>query len=67
MRLQRKRREECSPAEADFASEFRFKNRPLQRNTVFFAVSQSGETADTLGAMREARRKGFRALGVSIN
>ncbi len=54
-------------AEADFASEFRFKNRPLQRNTVFFAVSQSGETADTLGAMREARRKGFRALGICNN
>ncbi len=51
-------------AETDYASEFRFKNRPLQRNTVFFAVSQSGETADTLGAMREARRKGFRALGI---
>lgn len=54
-------------AETDFASEFRFKNRPLQRNTVFFAVSQSGETADTLGAMREARRKGFRALGICNN
>ena len=54
-------------AEADFASEFRFKNRPLLRNTVFFAVSQSGETADTLGAMREARRKGFRALGICNN
>lgn len=54
-------------AEADFASEFRFKNRPLHGNTVFFAVSQSGETADTLGAMREARRKGFRALGICNN
>jgi len=54
-------------AEADFASEFRFKNRPLQRNTVFFAVSQSGETADTLGAMREARRKGFLSLGICNN
>jgi glucosamine--fructose-6-phosphate aminotransferase (isomerizing) len=54
-------------AEADFASEFRFKNRPLQRSTVFFAVSQSGETADTLGAMREARRKGFLALGICNN
>jgi glucosamine--fructose-6-phosphate aminotransferase (isomerizing) len=51
-------------AETDFASEFRFKNRPLPRNTVFFAVSQSGETADTLGALREARRKGFRCLGI---
>ncbi|MDB6072128.1 MAG: glmS [Verrucomicrobiales bacterium] len=51
-------------AETDFASEFRFKNRPLPRNTIFFAVSQSGETADTLGALREARRKGFRCLGI---
>lgn len=54
-------------AETDFASEFRFKNRPLPRNTVFFAVSQSGETADTLGALREARRKGFRCLGICNN
>ena len=51
-------------AETDFASEFRFKNRPLPRNSIFFAVSQSGETADTLGALREARRKGFRCLGI---
>ncbi len=50
-------------AETDFASEFRFKNRPLPRNTIFLAVSQSGETADTLGALREAQRKGFRCLG----
>ena len=54
-------------AETDFASEYRFKNRPLERKTVFFAVSQSGETADTLGAMREARRKGFLALGICNN
>lgn len=54
-------------AEVDYASEFRFKNRPLPRNTVFFCVSQSGETADTLAAMREAKRKGFRALGICNN
>ena len=54
-------------AEVDYASEFRFKNRPLPRNTVFICVSQSGETADTLAAMREAKRKGFRALGVCNN
>ena len=54
-------------AETDFASEFRFKNRPLPRNTIFFAISQSGETADTLGALREARRKGFRCLGICNN
>jgi glucosamine--fructose-6-phosphate aminotransferase (isomerizing) len=54
-------------AEVDYASEFRFKNRPLPRNTVFLCVSQSGETADTLAAMREAKRKGFRALGICNN
>jgi len=51
-------------AEVDYASEFRFKNRPLPRHTVFVCVSQSGETADTLAALREAKRKGFRALGL---
>lgn len=51
-------------AETECAGEFRFKNRPLPRNTLFIAVSQSGETADTLGAMREARRRGFRCLGL---
>ena len=54
-------------AEYDFASEFRFKNRPLPRNTIFVCVSQSGETADTLAALREARRKGFRVLGLCNN
>ena len=52
------------PAEADVAGEFRFHNRPMPRRTLCFAVSQSGETADTLGALREARRKGCRALGI---
>ena len=52
------------PAEADIAGEFRFHNRPLPPRTLVFAVSQSGETADTLGAMREARRKGSRVLGI---
>ncbi|MES2705212.1 MAG: glutamine--fructose-6-phosphate transaminase (isomerizing) [Verrucomicrobiota bacterium] len=54
-------------AESECAGEFRFKNRPLPRNTVFLAVSQSGETADTLGALREARRKGYRGLGICNN
>ena len=52
------------PVETDFASEFRYRNSPLDRNTLFFAVSQSGETADTLGALREAQRKGHRVLGI---
>ncbi len=54
-------------AQTEFASEFRYRNCPVPRNTLFFAVSQSGETADTLGAMREARRKGFRCLGLCNN
>jgi glutamine---fructose-6-phosphate transaminase (isomerizing) len=50
------------PVEVDYASEFRYRNSPLDRNTLFFVVSQSGETIDTLGAMREAKRKGYRVL-----
>ena len=55
------------PAEADFASEFRYRNTPLDNDTLFFAVSQSGETADTIGALREAKRKGHRVLGICNN
>lgn len=55
------------PVETDFASEFRYRNCPLDRRTLVFVVSQSGETADTLGALREARRKGFRVLGICNN
>jgi glutamine---fructose-6-phosphate transaminase (isomerizing) len=55
------------PSQVEYASEFRYRNCPIPRNSLFFAVSQSGETADTLGAMREARRKGFRALGICNN
>jgi glutamine---fructose-6-phosphate transaminase (isomerizing) len=52
------------PVEVDFASEFRYRNSPLDRGTQCFVVTQSGETIDTLGAMREAQRKGFRVLGI---
>ena len=52
------------PVEVDFASEFRYRNTPMNPRTLVFVVSQSGETADTLGALREAKRKGFRVLGV---
>jgi glucosamine--fructose-6-phosphate aminotransferase (isomerizing) len=55
------------PVETDFASEFRYRNCPLDRRTLVFAVSQSGETADTLGALREAKRKGYRVLGICNN
>lgn len=54
-------------AQTDYASEFRYRNCPVPRNTLFLVVSQSGETADTLGALREARRRGFRGLGICNN
>ena len=53
------------PVEVDYASEFRYRNSPLGRNTLFFIISQSGETIDTLAAMREAKRKGFRVLAIN--
>ncbi|MCS7062606.1 MAG: glutamine--fructose-6-phosphate transaminase (isomerizing) [Methylacidiphilales bacterium] len=52
------------PAEVDFSSEFRYRNTPLDENTLCFVISQSGETIDSLNAMREAQRKGFRVLGI---
>ncbi len=52
------------PVEVEYASEFRYRNPILEPGTVVLAVSQSGETADTLAAMREAKRKGTRVLGV---
>jgi glucosamine--fructose-6-phosphate aminotransferase (isomerizing) len=55
------------PVECDWASEFRLRNSPLDRRTLVVAVSQSGETEDTLGALREARRKGHRVLGICNN
>ncbi|MCF7686681.1 MAG: glutamine--fructose-6-phosphate transaminase (isomerizing) [Cephaloticoccus sp.] len=53
------------PVEVDYASEFRYRNAPLHPNTLFFFMSQSGETIDTLAALREAKRKGFRVLAVN--
>jgi len=53
------------PVEVDYASEFRYRNSPLHSNTLFFVMSQSGETIDTLAALREAKRKGHRVLAVS--
>ncbi len=55
------------PVEIDYASEFRLRNSPLDRRTLVIAVSQSGETEDTLGALREAHRKGHRVLGICNN
>src|SRR5437762_13950544 len=55
------------PTEVEHASEFRHRNTPMTRDTLVFAISQSGETADTLGALRESRRKGYRTLGICNN
>jgi glucosamine--fructose-6-phosphate aminotransferase (isomerizing) len=52
------------PVEVEFAHEFCYRNAPLQKNTVLLALSQSGETADTLAALREARRRGRKALAI---
>ncbi len=52
------------PTEVEIASEFRYRNAPLDRNTLAFVISQSGETIDTLAALREAQRKGHRVLGI---
>ena len=53
------------PVEVDYASEFRYRNSPLGRSTLFFVMSQSGETIDTLAALREAKRKGYRVLAIN--
>ena len=50
--------------ECTYASEFRYRNPIVEEDTVVVAISQSGETADTLAALREAKEKGALALGV---
>jgi glucosamine--fructose-6-phosphate aminotransferase (isomerizing) len=52
------------PTEVEYASEFRYRNPIIDEGTVVIAISQSGETADTLAAIREARLKGALTLGV---
>ncbi len=52
------------PVEVEYASEFRYKNPVLDERTLVVAISQSGETADTLAALREARRRGARTMGI---
>ncbi len=52
------------PVDADFASEFRYRNPVIDDRTLVIVVSQSGETADTLAAMREAKRRGATTLGI---
>ncbi len=52
------------PAEVDLASEFRYRDPILDEKTLVVIISQSGETADSLAALREAKRKGARVLGI---
>ncbi len=52
------------PVEVEYASEFRYRNPIVNDRTLCIVVSQSGETADTLAAMREAQRRGARTLGI---
>lgn len=52
------------PTEVEYASEFRYRNPIIQPDDTIFFISQSGETADTLAAMREAKRKGALCLGI---
>ncbi len=52
------------PVEVDVASEFRYRDPLVDENTLFIAISQSGETLDTLAALREAKKKGARVLSV---
>ncbi|MGW7296003.1 glutamine--fructose-6-phosphate transaminase (isomerizing) [Streptomyces xiamenensis] len=52
------------PADAEPASEFRYRNAVVDPDTLYIAVSQSGETYDTLAAVQELKRKGARVLGV---
>ena len=51
-------------AQTEFASEFRYRNPVIEEGTVVVAVSQSGETADTLAALQEAKERGALAIGV---
>ena len=52
------------PVEVDLASEFRYRNPILEEGTMVVVISQSGETADTLEALRQAKQRGFQVLGI---
>ena len=52
------------PTEVEYASEFRYRNPIVDERTLVIGISQSGETADTLAALREAKRRGARTLGL---
>ena len=52
------------PVEVDVASEFRYRNPILEEGAMVIVISQSGETADTLAALRESKARGFKVLGI---
>ena len=52
------------PVEVEYASEFRYRNPVIEEGTIVISISQSGETADTLGAMREAKHKGAKIFSI---
>jgi glucosamine--fructose-6-phosphate aminotransferase (isomerizing) len=52
------------PVEVEYASEFRYRNPVVDPRTLVIGISQSGETADTLAAIREAKRRGARTIGL---
>ncbi len=52
------------PVEVEYASEFRYRNPILDKDDIVFAISQSGETADTLAAIKEAKRKSATTIGI---
>jgi glucosamine--fructose-6-phosphate aminotransferase (isomerizing) len=52
------------PTEVEYASEFRYRNAPIEKNTLVLAITQSGETADTLAGLRESRRRGHPVLAI---
>ena len=53
------------PAEVDYSAEFRYRNPAIDERTMIIAVSQSGETADTLAAMEEGKRRGAHLLALT--
>ena len=52
------------PVEVEYASEFRYRNAPIETRTLVLVITQSGETADTLASLREARRRGHKVLSI---
>jgi glucosamine--fructose-6-phosphate aminotransferase (isomerizing) len=52
------------PTEVEYASEFRYRNAPIEKHTLVLMITQSGETADTLAGLREARRRGHKVLAI---